>query len=159
MLAITKDNNKFNIFVDNFLSVDFSEFYQEISWDLIKKNYSNLKYIHEMLNHYDYSLDDKFYTLLDRFLETIYKTTQRYLASLTWDNRDVELTESFEYIKKRLDKSIQEKDFNEKIISVVKAYNSLVPIIEDFLKEKYEFEVEEDFKKIFPPSKRLKKMD
>jgi hypothetical protein len=154
ILAITKDNTKLNIFVDKYLLVDFGS-NQEISWDLIKKNYSNLKYIHELLNHYDYNLDDNFYTLIDRFLGSIYQTTDRYLQSLTWDDSDLELTESFDYIKKKLCKSIQEKDFDKKIKSVLNAYNFLVPIIEDFLKEKYEFVVEEDFKNMFRP-KRLK---
>jgi len=154
ILAITKDNTKLNIFVDKYLLVD-RDSNQEISWDFIKKNYSNLKYIHELLNHYDYNLDDNFYTLIDRFLESIYQTTDRYLRSLTWDDSDLELTKSFDYIKKRLCKSIREKDFNKKIKNVLDAYNNLIPIIEDFLKEKYEFVVEEDFKNMFRP-KRLK---
>ena len=154
--AITKDTGKFNNFVDNFLRVDHSQIVEkEITWDLLKKNYSNLKYIHELLNHYDYSFNDNFYILLNKFVENIYVTTRTYLRSLTWDDSDTELTDSFSYIEKRLRKSIKIDDFNKKIKQIIKAYNTLVPILEDFLKEKYQFHVEEEFRNMFSP-KRLK---
>ena len=160
VFSITHDDKKFNESVDYLLQFEFekasmSEVDQDTQWELLKRNYSNLKYINELLNCYNYKLNIKFYNLLDKFLQGIDKTTQEYLKDIIWEDYDGELTTSLEDIQLNFDKSLNENDFDKKIKLVLDAYRLLIPIIEDFRREQHEEVIDQDFRNMFAP-KRLK---
>jgi hypothetical protein len=157
--SITQDSKKFNESVDYLLTIEFEkasiqEVDPDIQWTLLKRNYSNLKYINELLNHYNYNLNINFYNLLDKFLQGIDKTTQEYLQEITWDD-DYELITSLETIQLKFRNSLNENDFDKKIKLVLDGYSLLIPIVEDFRREKCEEVIDQDFRNLFSP-KRLK---
>ena len=158
--SITQNDKKFNETVDYLLRFEFEkasikELDPDTQWILLKRNYSNLKYINELLNHYNYKLNITFYNLLDKFLQGIDKTTQEYLKEIIWDDDDGELTMSLKSVQLNFDNSLNENDFDKKIKLVLDGYTLLIPIIEDFRREKSEEVIDQDFRNVFSP-KRLK---
>lgn len=152
--AVTQNEDVFNNSVDkltDFYKLNIKDFDSSEEWEHLKKNYSNLRYINELLHHYNYSLNKNFYDLLSLFMESIDKTTQDYIKNIHFSN---DLSEEIE-IKKYFNRSLNTNDINDKILYVLEAYKILVPIIEDFRQEKYDYSVDRNFKERFS-SKRLK---
>jgi len=155
VFAITKNDKKFNYSVDqlsNFYQLNIKEYNEcDQEWDHLKNNYSNLKYIYELINCYNYELNTNFYDLLSLFMDSIDKSTQGYIKEIEFnDNKSKELK-----IKKYFHASLNTNDFNKKILYILDAYKILVPIIENLRQEKYVPFIEEKFKDQFSP-KRLK---
>ena len=150
--AITKNETVFNYSINNltdFYKLNITDSNEE--WKYLKNNYSNLRYIHELMNHYNYNLNKNFYDLLSLFMESIDKSTQEYIKNIHFrDDKSEELE-----IKNFLNKSLNTNDINNKILYILKAYKLLIPIIEDFRQEKYDYSVDKNFKETFS-AKRLK---
>ena len=80
--AITKNETVFNYSINNltdFYKLNITDSNEE--WKYLKNNYSNLRYIHELMNHYNYNLNKNFYDLLSLFMESIDKSTQEYIKN------------------------------------------------------------------------------
>jgi hypothetical protein len=103
------------------------------------------------MNHYNYNLNKNFYDLLSLFIESIDKSTQYYIKNIHFSD---DLSEELE-IENFLNKSLNTNDINNKILYIIEAYKLLIPIIEDFRQEKYDYSVDQNFKETFS-SKRLK---
>jgi hypothetical protein len=158
LFAITKNEKIFNKSVDILLDVTNSleEIGSDDEWDILKKNYSNIKYINELMNHYDYNLNQNFFKLLSNFLDIFDKNTQIYLKNINWQvDTDDELKDEYDFIQLNFQKSLESSDCNKKMLFLLKAYGTLVPIVEDFRNEKYVYEVEDRVLESFNP-KRLK---
>jgi len=152
--ALTKDKTKFNYSIDrltDFYKLNIKEFDSSEEWEYLKQNYSNLRYIHELMNHYNYDLNKNFYDLLSLFMESIDKSTQEYIKHIHFSD---DISEELQ-IEKFLNKSLNTNDINDKIVYVLEAYKLLIPIVEDFRQEKYDYSVDKKFKETFS-AKRLK---
>ena len=55
IFAITKDENVFNTHINLLNKLTIIELESDHEWDILKKNYSNLRYIYQLLNHYNYN--------------------------------------------------------------------------------------------------------
>ena len=155
--AITKNEKKFGESVDNLLtSLKLTESDPDLEWETLKTNFSNIKYIHELMNHYDYSFDSHFYELISRFVSRIDTATQVYIKNIDFEDTDLELKECCKTIKFYLESSLNENDITNKIKFVRYAYEILIPIVEDFRRERYHEIVDESFRNSFLP-KRLKR--
>ena len=105
-----------------------------------------------MLNHYNYTLSERFFVLVRAFTDSLDKTTQIYLSIIEYEKcDDEELDQCYTEIKDHLNKSLNTHDQINKIKYLLKAYDLLVPIIEDFRKESWDYTIYN------PSPKRLKK--
>ena len=137
--AITKNEQTFNDSIDQLLvHLKLNETDSDQEWETLKKNYSNIKYIYELLNHYSYSFHTThFLEVVSRFVTRIDKSTQYYIRNIDFEETDLELKECCKTIKRHLESSLNENDYLKKIKHILDAYNILVPIVEDFRREKY----------------------
>lgn len=153
--GITKNEKQFNDSINellNYLSVH--EFDSDQEWNNLKRNYSNLKYIKQLLNFYDYRFNTNFHELLTRFLEYIDKNTQVYIKNIDWDVDD-ELRDCCLKIRENFEKSLNDNSIDNKIKYILNAYDILIPIVEDYHREKCQEVVDYEFREQFSP-KRLK---
>jgi hypothetical protein len=112
-------------------------------WEMLIANYSKLRYLENM--EFELSGLDSF----RRFMEQIDKITQRYLREVNWDSDFEFIDESLE-IKYNLSNSLNNNNPFKKLKYIVRAYDILVPIVEDFRKEKFVDIIEDlDFIKTF----------
>ena len=132
----------------------------EREWEILKSDYSKIKYISQLLNHYHYILPAKFFTLLKVFTDSLDKTTNIYIGLMDDDyasgNCDEELRHCYKKIKKYFQEALETKNDVSKVEKLLKGYDILIPIIEDFRKEKYYDNLDLEFKETYNP-KRLKK--
>ena len=112
-------------------------------WEMLIANYSKLRYLENM--EFELSGLDSF----RRFMEQIDKVTQRYLREVNWDADFEFIDESLE-IKYNLSNSLNNNNPFKKLKYIIRAYDILVPIVEDFRKEKFVDVIEDlDFIKTF----------
>lgn len=137
--AITKNEQTFNDSIDQLIShLKINETDSDQEWETLKNNYSNIKYIYELLNHYSYSFHtNHFHEVVSRFVSRIDTTTQYYIRNIDFEETDLELKDCCKTIKLHLESSLNENDYTKKIKHILDAYNILVPIVEDFRREKY----------------------
>lgn len=129
--AITKDEKNFDLsleFIDK-LSIE-NDCEQE--WEILRENFNKIKYIHELINHYDYQLNNKFFDIMTKYIDEIDKSTQYYLKNIEWGDDDDELRWSYDEIVSFFHDSLNTSNVLDKIKILLKAYNILIPIIEDF---------------------------
>ena len=110
-------------------------------WDCLVENYSKLKY----LDSIDYELigSIKLMDSLRRFMEQIDKVSQHYLREILWEEYLLE-------IKKYLSDSLNHNNPIIKLKYVVKAYELLVPVVEEIREQKYVEQIEDkDFIQTF----------
>jgi len=108
--------------LDNLSTNDFN-----YEWDCLVENYSKLKY----LDSIDYELigSTKLMDSLRRFMEQIDKVSQHYLREILWEEYLLE-------IKKYLSDSLNHNNPMTKLKCVVKAYELLVPVVEEIREQK-----------------------
>ena len=112
-------------------------------WEMLIANYSKLRYLENM--EFELSGLDSF----RRFMEQIDKVTQRYLREINW-NVDFEFIDESLEIKYNLSNSLNNNNPFKKLKYIIRAYDILVPIVEDFRKEKFVDVIEDlDFIKTF----------
>jgi len=158
--AISKNKKLFNEDIDFIIStIKLEDEDPDREWELLKSNYSKLRYIYQLLNHYHYILPDNFFNLLRIFIDSLDKTTNIYIQLLEQsDDDDDEIKYMYQEIKQLFDSSLKVENEISKINIIIKAYDLLVPIIEDFRREKYYDNLDPEFLKLYnPSSKRLKK--
>ena len=158
VFGVTQNKQRFDDSIDNIfnnLSIKPEEPKIEDpdkEWETLKTNYSKLRYVYQLLNHYNYTLSDRFFVLLRAFTDSLDGMTQCYIEVIEYEKcDDEELKQSYDEIKDHLGKSLNTHDQVDKIKYTLKAYDILVPIIEDFRRESW------DDSFYSPPTKRLKK--
>ena len=116
--------------LDNLSTNDFNH-----EWDCLVENYSKLKY----LDSIDYELigSTKLMDSLRRFMEQIDKVSQHYLREILWEEYLLE-------IKKYLSDSLNHNNPMTKLKCVVKAYELLVPVVEEIREQKCVQYIEDD---------------
>jgi len=116
--------------LDNLSTTDFNH-----EWDCLVENYSKLKY----LDSIDYELigSIKLMDSLRRFMEQIDKVSQHYLREILWEEYLLE-------IKKYLSDSLNYNNPIIKLKCVVKAYELLVPVVEEIREQKCVQQIEDD---------------
>jgi len=149
--AITKDVITFNNNITLLNKLTITELDPDHEWEMLKKNYSNLRYINQLIGHYYYQLNSNFYELLSKFIDPIDKSTQHYIQNINWEDDGEEL----KCIKEYFDKSLNTSNVIDKIKYILLSYDILIPIIEDIRLEKYYEKVDEELQLDFNP-KRLK---
>ena len=105
-------------------------------WDVLKDNFSKILYLYrctDLLRNCD-----KLKSSLEQFLNSLDSTNQYYLKEIEWD---CELIEDSALIKKYLEKSLNENDVFTKLFDIYVSYKLLVDIVEDFRREKNNFDV------------------
>jgi len=162
IFAINKDEETFDNNIDNIMSnLKLNEEEEEendpdYEWELLKSEYSKIRYICQLLNHYHYILPPKFFNLLKIFTDSLDKTTNIYISLIDEDiDQDEELSYYYKKIKKNFTESLKCENNVHKIELLLKGYDLLVPIVEDFRKEKYYDIVDPEFEERHNP-KRLK---
>jgi hypothetical protein len=116
-------------------------------WDMLIANYSKLRFLQQM----ELELSDsiKLIGSFRRFMEQIDKVTQHYLREINWDDSFEFIDESSE-IKYNLTMSLNNNNPFKKLKYIIRAYDILVPIVEDFRREKFVDQIEDtDFIKTF----------
>lgn len=122
-------------------------------WNVLKSNYSKLKYLYELINFYNLPTEGRFIQSLSIFMESIDKKTQDYLKNIDWNERPEDLV-----VKKHFDNSININNPVLKLNEIIKGYNILIPIVENVRMEKCDSQVESCFIEMFePPYKKNKK--
>jgi hypothetical protein len=112
-------------------------------WNMLVANYSKLRFLQEMESELN-NLDS-----FRRFMEQIDKVTQHYLKEINWDDSFEFIDESSE-IKYNLNMSLNNNNPFKKLKYIIKAYDILVPIVEDVRSEKFMDQIEDqDFIKTF----------
>ena len=120
-------------------------------WETLISNYSKMKYLKRMES--DLSSSKNLLDSLNRFMEQIDKVTQYYLREVNWFS-EPDLANEGKLIEDNLIKSLNCNNPFQKMNCVIDAYNILVPIAEDFRREKYIEEIDDpDFIQTFKKRK------
>ena len=146
--AITKDENNFEKTIND-LTINFSnvfDFNPDREWENLKKNYSNIKYISEMLNCYDYELNQNFYKLISKILNCIDLEIQYYI-------KNIDLPDN---VKENFDNALNVSDIIKKIEYIVKGYTIIINIVEEIREEKVNNVIDKDLEKSFKLFKKRK---
>jgi hypothetical protein len=104
-------------------------------WRNLESNYNKLKYLKELISSFDI-LPQFFLNPLKVFMESIDSMTQYYLKEIDWYRNDYNITEETSKIHDYLEDSLNNNDPIYKLNSVLAAYSILVPIVEDFRRER-----------------------
>jgi len=116
--------------LDNLSTNDFNH-----EWDCLVENYSKLKYLESI--EYEIMRNDTLIKSLTRFMEQIDKVSQHYLREILWE-------ESLIPIKKYLSDSLNYNNPITKLKYVIKAYELIVPIVEEIREQKCVQYIEDD---------------
>ena len=146
--SITNDVNEFESSLDSVITkMESLKTEENLEWELLKLNYSKLRYLNHTLEKSNLNLESnkKFLFSLRYFMEYIDKTTQYYLQKVDWESQD-ECPEQAKNIYNHFVTSLNENDSIKKMKEILTAYSLLVPIIEEMNKDKYiEIIDDEDF--------------
>ena len=135
--------------IDSFDSFNSSSIDYDQEWEELSINYSRLIYIDTFINIHN-PTSSKFFNFVDRFLCIVDNKTQYYLKEIDWYNNpefDGEFHSEVMDIKENLENSLTADSTYKKIGFLMDAFSVLVPIIEEFRKERLVIEVDEDFKR------------
>ena len=100
----------------------------DYEWNLLASNYSKLKYLENIVKNFYIPETDLFLTSLSRFMNKIDKTNIYYLEN-------IELENEYRPIRDYIEGSLKSTDPIEKLTLVMKAYNILIPLVEQFRNE------------------------
>ena len=145
--SISNDSDEFEKSLDDVIDKMESLNTENCEWELLKLNYSKLRYLNHTLEKSNLNLESnkKFLFSLSRFMEYIDKTTQCYLKKVDWESQD-ECPDKAKIIYNHFVKSLDENDSIKKMKEILNAYSVLVPIIEDMNNDKFiEIIDDEDF--------------
>ena len=109
----------------------------DYQWEILQTNYRKLKHIYELIKFHNLNLQAKFMESLDKFMEIIDKQTQVYLAQIDWYEADKTFRIDSLMIRNSLEESLNQNDTIKKIKYVIDAYRTLIYIVEDIRKEKF----------------------
>jgi hypothetical protein len=142
--AISQNEQHFDACLDEIIS-RVNNLYTadaDFEWYNLRENFSKVKYLNELLNFYNINQTKKLVYLIGIFMESIDRTTKIYLYEINW--------ESYPNIESYLLESLNANNPLQKLGAITKAYDLLVPIIEDLRNEKVIFEInDQEFLKTF----------
>jgi hypothetical protein len=158
--AVTSNQERFDDELDFIMgkmkNVEIDEVSDE-HWDTLRVNYTRLKYLNEIINHFNLPTEGKFIESIKKFMDSIDKKTLFYLQEINWYGSEPEFLDDSMKIKEFLEESLNENEPFKRLNSVVKGYKILVDIVEDMRNEKCEAELDPSFLDEFaPPKKRAK---
>jgi len=104
-------------------------------WESLIDNYSKLKYLEKI--DYEITGSIKLMDSLRKFMEQMDKVTQHYLKEILWEK-------SLIPIKQYLSKSLNHNNPEIKLLYIIKAYDILVPIVEEIREQKCIQRIEDD---------------
>lgn len=137
--SISKNKSTFddelNEIVFKFEKFDYHD--QDYEWDIIKVNYSKMRYINELIECYEIPESVIFIDKLTEFLASIDKMTQYYLKNISFIHDSDEVQLDCDRIKKLFEKSLNINDIFKKFKIILEAYCIFVDIIQDFRKETF----------------------
>ena len=135
---IHRDIVKFEMDLDSVIS-DFKKINNVVDeWEILKSNYSKLRYINELIDNFYVPNSDKFLKSIEIFMNTIDRTTQYYLHEIDWKNQKPDcFTGICLEIEKYFTLSLHSNDCIEKLKNLLKAYDMLIPIVLEFNNEKF----------------------
>jgi hypothetical protein len=116
--------------LDNLSTTDFSH-----EWDCLVENYSKLKYLESI--DYEITGSIRLMDSLRRFMEQIDKVTQYYLKEILWEGPIIQIQKIF-YDSLNINNPII------KLKCVVKAYDLLVPHVEEIREQKYIQQIDDE---------------
>jgi len=133
-------------------SMENTSIYEEESdqeWEILSQNYAKIKYITRFYDIAEHN--EKFYQIISMFLDSMDKTTQRYLHAVEWNCiDDLDIDYSFKLIQLNFEKSLNTNNKKDRINYLMAAYSEMIPIVEDFRREKVIDEITDpDFIKMF----------
>jgi len=115
-------------------------------WDILKTNFSKLRFIDDTLENAEIINYPKFLESLKKFMEQIDKTTQKYIEKIDWSDQGPELQSDANIIFDNFEKSLNINDPIKKLKIVLNAYTIFIPIVEKIRKERHrDFIDDEDF--------------
>jgi hypothetical protein len=122
-------------------------------WEIMCENYSKIKWIME-----HYIFNEKFNKIVSKFLDSMDKTTQRYLKVIEWEcAHDDDLDRSYKNIQKNLQNSLNAQNIVARMGFLVLGYSEMIPIVEDFRNEKASDQIlDPEFIKNFDIKRRKK---
>ena len=124
-------------------------------WDLLKTNFSKLRFINDTLENSEIINYPKFLESLKKFMEQIDKITQRYIEKIDWTDQDSEIQIDANIIFENFEKSLNINDPLEKLKIVLNAYTIFIPIVEKIRKERHrDFIDDQDFLNNFHVKRR-----
>ena len=137
--SITKNKSTFddelNEIVFKFEKFDYHD--SDYEWDIIKTNYSKIRYINELIECYEIPESNIFINKLTEFLENIDKMTQYYLKSISFMHEEDYIQTDCDRIKKLFEKSLNVNDIFKKFKIILEAYSIFVDVIKDFRNETF----------------------
>ena len=98
-----------------------------------------------------YVSNEKFNVIVSKFLNSMDKTTQRYLKVIELECAyDDDLDRSYKNIQKNLENSLNAQNIVARMGFLVLGYSEMIPIVEDFRNEKATDQIlDPDFIKVF----------
>ena len=140
--SLNKNETDFDNLLDQSI-ISFSglvvEENEQVHWDLLKSNYSKLRYINYVNNSLHLENHEKFMKSLQLFMDYIDTVTMKYFDEINFNEPDEspEINEQSRNIKLTLEKSLCCENLIQKMKFVLDAYSELVPIVENIRCEKY----------------------
>ena len=152
--AISKNERNFNYnmetIIKNFEYLTTSEMADKTQWEIIKSNYSKLKYLHETINFYYIQETDLFLECLERFMFKIDEDIFLLLKEIYKINIPETDREDFENIELKFQETLHEKDPIARVTMAVEAYSFLVPVFEKYYNETWKYSInDQSFIKMF----------
>ena len=126
----------------------------DIEWEHLSKNYAKLIYIKHLIIKHNPN-HPEFFNCLSNFINGLDSMAQHYIKEMTWYN-DPDLEEYYEdsqMIRHCLEMALETSDILSKMHYLIEAYSTLVPIIEEFRRERADLDVEPEFKQSFKKRK------
>lgn len=153
--SLTKDEKSFEDSLDDIIgklknnSIDDPD----KEWEDLASNFNKLRYLKDLINSFDI-LPQFFMNPLRIFMEKIDTITQHYLREIDFYHEDHEIHQECIDIQYHLEESLNTNEPIYKLNCVIKAYSILVPLVEDFRRERYNPVIsDEDFLKTFKKRK------
>jgi hypothetical protein len=156
--AINKNEDEFNYLLNGLNGIKLNETDEsEDEWEILKDNYSKLKYIHDLINFYHIPEQENFTEILKKFIVSMEEPVSKYLLEIDWFHVVDELKEDCEEIERLFECFMGTTNIFNKLKFITDAYNLLIPIVEDFRNEKIVVKVDKTFRDSFKPLKKQKR--
>ena len=133
----------------------------DFEWETLTGNYSKLRYLDHLMDYYHFPETEKFNGILIKALESIDKKNQYYLRTFDWGEQNEEIKEELAPVQQLFEKSLNTNIPSYKLTYTLEAYDILMPIIEEFRKEKFidHFDNEIEFVKELNRLKKRRRID
>jgi hypothetical protein len=129
---------------------------KDSEWSTIKTEIENLKYVYQLMNHYNYTFKKNYYDLLIKFVKELDTSLQTYLVTIDWLNNAKKYDEECKNILKNSEKIQTSTFYTEQLMHVINSYDIMVPIIEEIRMNIFNNTVEKNMDTVCCPNPRKK---